>query len=87
LAQQKRVDIELERAFGQAYAARLKMGIYFSSTLKSADAPCAEETSRNWVGVGVAHAIFLKKRFRAHVGFLRRPELMSGLPDRKLPWS
>ena len=66
---------------------RAKLGYLFSSTFKSADAPCAEETSRNLVGVGTAHAVFLKKRFRAHVGFLRRPELMSGLPDRKLPWS
>ena len=66
---------------------RANWGIYFSSTLKSADAPCAEETPRNSVGVGAAHAVFLKKRFRAHVGFTGRPELMSGLPDRKLLWS
>jgi hypothetical protein len=66
---------------------RANWGIYFSSTLKSADAPCAEEASRNSVGVGAAHAVFLKKRFRAHVGFTGRPELMSGLPDRKLLWS
>jgi hypothetical protein len=39
---------------------------------------------RRNVGVGAAHAVFLKKRFRAHVGFTGRPELMSGLPDRKL---
>jgi len=29
-----------------------KLGYLFSSTLKSADTPCAEKTSRNWVGVG-----------------------------------
>ena len=70
-----------------ASAIASKLGYLFSSTLKSADTPCAKKTSRNWVGVGTAHAVFLKKRFRAHVGFFRRPELMSGLPDRKLPWS
>src|ERR1700722_9938821 len=53
-----------------------KLGHLFSSPLKSADAPCAEETSRNWLGVGPAHVVFLKRRFRAHVGFLRRPELI-----------
>ena len=34
-----------------------------------------------------AHAVFFKNRFRAHVGFAGRPELMSGLPDRELLWS
>ena len=66
---------------------RANRGIFLSSTLKSADAPCVEETSRNSVGVGAAYAGFLKKPFRAHVGFTGRPELMSGLPDRKLLWS
>jgi hypothetical protein len=77
-----------KRWVGRYVGYRKQTGVFiFSCTLKSADAPCAEETSRNSVGVGAVHAVFLKKPFRAHVGFTGRPELMSGLPDRKLLWS
>jgi hypothetical protein len=59
---------------------REQTGVFFSSTLKFADAPMGAEETAKLAGDGAANAVILKKQFRAHVGFTRRAELMPSLP-------
>jgi hypothetical protein len=66
-------------------ASRANWGIYFSSTLKSADAPWALKKLAKLAGDGAAHAVFLKKQSRAHVGFTRRAELMPACRQQATP--